>query len=381
MADLMAIRVLRSDDRYPVEDPPLPVTREAQAGPWKISVHFGPVPSDIVRIIAVYSVGRNYVLDYMLGNPGKPGITVAEHLRNRDEEIDTAVARYSLAGDWQDSASLYVTIVAGRQIPCPINMADYHPKYFWIPEAAIKRIIAKHRNEAEAMVGFGIARSTMGPPYRHSGGTHPECPKYVIAMAGMEPCPLAYIRSSAKGTVTRATWNETIARFENQPFELPRGAKLAEYKVIGQIGMWHLAAYNESDEFRRFMWSYIGMEVLISAIVSSGRQEFTDMLGASSRLGSEVVEELLWPPNSSDDDPNRSIRFRFALAAALLSPETAAADVVQFGKLNQFRNNIHGRMVPGAEAPAIEAFRLFEKYAILVAEYLGTDRSVNGIVD
>jgi hypothetical protein len=41
--------------------------------------------------------------------------------------------------------------------------------------------------------------------------------------------------------------------------------------------------------------------------------------------------------------------------------------------VEKFRNNIHGRMIPGSEAPAIEAFTLFEKYAILASEYLGRD--------
>src|SRR3954452_20865037 len=67
MADFLAIRVLRPDDRYPEDSTPAPVTREAQAGPWRISVTFGPIPSDIVHIIAVCSTGGNYLLDYMFG--------------------------------------------------------------------------------------------------------------------------------------------------------------------------------------------------------------------------------------------------------------------------------------------------------------------------
>ena len=316
-----------------------------------------------------------------LATLGALGITGVEHLANRDTEIDEAVSTYSLADDWLDPSRLYVTIVARRQIPCPVDISEYHPRHFWIPESTVKEIIEKYRDEAEAMVGFGIARSTIGPPYRHSGTTHPECPKYVVTMTDMEPCPLTYLRGSAKGVVTRATWNGTIERFTNQRFELPGDARLAEYKAIGQIGMWHLAAYNEADEFRRFMWSYIGMEVLIAAVASAGRQDLTNVLGSSSMVGSEVVKELLWPPASSDGDPNRSIRFRFALAAALLSPATAASDVLQFGTLNQFRNNIHGRMIPGSEAPAIEAFTLFEKYAILAVEYLGGDGTVGEVAE
>lgn len=370
MAELLTLRVLRSDDRYPSENAPPPVTREAQAGPWHISVTFGPIPSDVVRSIAIYSEGRNFLLDYIFGNLGAPGMTVAEHLENRDKSIDDAVHHFSLDEEWCDASALYVTIVARRQIPCPIDLDAYHPRHFWIPEPTVMEIINKYRAEAESMIGFGIARSTLGPPYRHSGPTHPGCPKYVVEVSDMEPCPLTYMKSSAKGVVTRGTWNDTFEKFQEREFSL-RNGRLDDYKMIGRIGMWQLAAYNESDDFRRFMWSYVGLEVLIDAIASTGRQDFTSTLGASSELGPEVVKELLWPPSSADADPNRSIRFRFALAAALLSPETATADVAQFGELNQYRNNIHGRMIPGAEAPAIQAFTLFEKYAILAAEYLG----------
>jgi hypothetical protein len=338
-------------------------------------VTFGPVPPEVVHLIAIYSLGRNFLLDYMFGNSSRPGATLAEHLEDRDKEIDVAVSRFALEEEWRDATSLYVTITARRQIPHPIDVKDHHPRHFWIPEEIAKTIIEKHKNDAEAMIGFGIARSTLGPPYRHSGATHPGCPRYVVKVLDMEPCPLIYSKFSAKGTVTRGTWNEAFERFQNQDFTLS-GSRLADYKVIGRIGMWHLAAYNESDGFRRFMWSYIGLEVLIDAIAIAGREDFTSTIGASSTLGPEVIKELLWPPSSLESDPNRSVRFRFALAAALLSPDTAAIDVAQFVGLNQYRNNIHGRMIPSSEAPAIEAFALFERYAILAARYLGSRRAV-----
>ncbi|WP_141566523.1 hypothetical protein [Pseudonocardia sp. N23] len=352
--------------------------REAQAGPWRISVTFGPIPADVVHMIALNSEGGRFVLDYRFGNSGAPGISAAEHMRNRDAEIDAAIEQFELSPDWIDPASLYISVVAQREIPCPVDLAEFRPRHFWIPDATADALAVKYRDEASAMLGFGIARTTMGPPYRHSGSTHPGCPRYVVTMAEMEPCPLSSMRGTAKATVTRSTWVDAADRFANSPFDLTEDAKLAEYKAIGQIGMWHLAAYNESDSFRRFMWSYIGLEVLISAVATAGRGDFTTILGKSATLGEEVIRDLLWPPNTANDDPNRSIRFRFALAAALLSPNSAADDVEAFRKLNQFRNNIHGRMVPGAEAPAIEAFRLFEQYAILATEYLGSAESDGG---
>jgi len=117
------------------------------------------------------------------------------------------------------------------------------------------------------------------------------------------------------------------------------------------------------------MWSYIGLEIIADAVATAGRNSLTQVLDQASRLGSNVVSELLWPPGVRDGDPNRSVRFRFALAAAVLSPDTASDDVAEFARINDFRNGIHGRLVISSPPP-FEAFYLFERYSVLAVSFL-----------
>jgi hypothetical protein len=372
-AELLTMRIIRSDDRYPPTAQPS-IEKIAQVGTWSLSVRFGPISDDTTKLIGLYEVGRNLVLDYLFGKAPSPGQTPLQHFENRDREIDQAVSEYTLGSDWADPASLYITITARRAISVPTDAIPSEPRHFWIPEPIAKDLLKEHEADAEATIGFAVARSMIGPPYRHTGPTHPGCPQFLVVSEGREPSPLVIIRGSATATVTRAGWDDTMTGFQENSFALSESVSKDIYRAIGKLGQWYLKAYNETDEFRCFMWSYIGLEILVSAVANSGRDDLSSTLANASELGTETITELLWPADVRGGDPNRSVRFRFALSAAVLSPTSAADDVEKFLELNKYRNTIHGRMLPTVRPPTAEAFHLFDRYCVLAAAYLAGDR-------
>jgi hypothetical protein len=192
---------------------------------------------------------------------------------------------------------------------------------------------------------------------------------------GREPAPLDLDRMTPKATAVRGSWDNTVEALERSKLSLSSHTGSDAYKSIGRLGQWYLDAANETDNFRRFMWSYIGLEILADAVASVGRAHLTEQLAKASTLGSRTVKELLWPPSVSEADPNRGVRFRFALTAAILSPSSAEADTSTFARINAYRNTIHGRMLPSSDPPSVLAFHLFEKYCGLAARYLAGDHS------
>jgi hypothetical protein len=212
-----------------------------------------------------------------------------------------------------------------------------------VSEATSKTLIEQYEAEVEAVIGFVVARMMLGPPYRLTGPRYPGCPPFFVIAEGQEPGPTIMLRSSATATVRRSTWQEIENRLREKGFGLNEAATFDTYKAIGKIGQWHLTALNEKDQFRRFMWSYIGLEIIVDAVSRIGRTDLTEMLASTSMLGSTTIVELLWPQDVRDTDPNRSLRFKFALCAAVLSSETASEDVVV------------SRTVPHSSSPAVSA--------------------------
>jgi hypothetical protein len=122
-ANLVALRLIRSEDTYPVNVTPPAIEHTAKAGPWSLDVRFGPVDIETAKLVGLYDVGRNAVLDYMFGIGSGSADAGISHLAERDAKTDRLVAEYSLPEDWRDPAHLYTTIRASRRINYPNKQA------------------------------------------------------------------------------------------------------------------------------------------------------------------------------------------------------------------------------------------------------------------
>jgi hypothetical protein len=375
-ARLIAVRLVRSNDTFPADVTPPAIERDIVVGSWSLKVHFGPIEQEVVRAIGIYDVGRNVILDSIFGRPGGSGDTSAQFFSSRDAEIDAVVDSYQLPEEWTKPEILYTTITASRQIKLPGDF-DALPRHYWLRDD-IAKSLTKYESEAEAVLGFAVARMMLGPPYRLSGPTFRECPRFFVAMEGRELSPVISLSGSATATVGHASWDDAIIPLTDRPFGLNETVPPKAFEAIGRMGQWHLLAYNESDPFRRFLWSYIGLEGIVDAVSHAGRDALSRSMSKQYQLGENVISDLLWPPDVRDTDPNRSVRFRFAIAAAPLSPETATEDVAVFAKINSFRNNIHGRLLLSSPFPAPEAFNLFERYSLLATRFLAQETGQEG---
>lgn len=364
--------MIRSDDDFPTQEVPPVVEKSARIGDWTISFRAGPILDEVARSIAVYDKGRSVYLNYLFGS-GVSGVSadssLEEIFERRDSEISGVVDAYSLPEDWRRPGGLYSTVIVSRSIKVDLSRC-IPTRYFWLSEEYSIDLLKKYVTPVEEMVGLVVARMLLAPPFRMTGPVYDGVPRFMVSVPGREPTPPVRLSLSAKATVGRSTWEHAEESLRARPLGFETDISSQKIKAISRIGQWNLNAYNEEDPFRRFLWSYAGLEGVVDAVANAGRGAMAQSLSARSGLGENVISELLWPRDVRESDPNRSLRFRFALTAALLSPETADDDVETFAELNRYRNGVHGRLVLDATVPAPEAFNLFERYSVLAVEFL-----------
>jgi hypothetical protein len=140
----------------------------------------------------------------------------------------------------------------------------------------------------------------------------------------------------------------------------------ADYKLFGQATSWLCAAMAEEDDhLRRFTFAYGGLELLVTQAEKENRE---GLIAKIEQVDSNLpVRELLWP-GTNEDFALRNLVFRFAVLAALYSPETAAEDVQKFRIVAKSRNEFyHGSEQLITLELARDCEELLHKYVGLVA--------------
>lgn len=368
-ARIATLRVIQSDDRYPVDVDPEPMEKSGQFGPWKIRVRFGPIDQDAKYVLALMERGRNHLLDFIFGNAPTPGTSQLEHLANRDELIDHDIANYQLEEEWRDRSRLYCTVHASREIEIPDEQVG-PVSHFWHAKAFSSELAKQHEGDAEEAVGYAVSRLLIAAPYRHTGPIHPGSPRLYLESDDRNPTLLLSMGGSAKATVGRSSWQPTLDALDSIDLNQGSDTPMKDLRLLGAIGKLYLMAYNESDPYKRFIFSYSGLEAIANGLGERVREQVQSRLSESSGLGEATVNELIWPKDVRDTDPNRPVRFRFAAVAAALSPDTAETDVTTFAKVNKARNSIHARLMPSLSVPTNETFHLLDRYATLAINSL-----------
>jgi hypothetical protein len=126
------------------------------------------------------------------------------------------------------------------------------------------------------------------------------------------------------------------------------------------------ALEHERDALRRFLFAFVGLEVLANQAGGKLRNQVADSLTAE--LGGLPVRDLILPDRSDGEPPYRSIQFKFACLAVAVSRTTAAQDVATFRRLVKARNRLaHGATVETDDLPARDCVELLRRYVSLVA--------------
>ena len=169
-------------------------------------------------------------------------------------------------------------------------------------------------------------------------------------------------------------WNELpFAAAEQVLGRLPSGTPQVS-KYLTAPGAWFCAALRQQeDPLRRFLFGFLGLEVLVNKVAAGGaKSQLRKVL--ADKLAAEVeglpFHELMWPLRD-DEHSDRNLLFRFSCLASWISRPTAAADVKTFGRLQSARNDVaHGRVDAYRleDLPGYECIELLRRYLCLVTE-------------
>lgn len=369
-ATLGYFRVFRSDDTYPV-DPPIPqISRSAKFGRWSVSASFGQIDEVVRKLLGMSQCGPPRVLDYMFGRAMAGGSSAAETLSTRDQAIDDELGRFKLPAEWCEAERLYSSIVVTCQVQLPSDAVIGGPKHFWIPDALSAHLIHENEDGAEGAIGCVVARLMTSTVLRTMGDVNPHSSRFFVDCGERARTLLGSFSGSGHATVTRGSWEDTRRLMQDTPLELPIGTASKVRSAIGKIGQFYAMAYSETDPFKRFLWSYNGLETIANAVGDHGRTRIIGLLADKTDLGDVIFQDLLWPEDVRETDPNRHVRFKFAVVAALLGEGESDLDARQFIVINRARNTIHGRLLPSLRIPMQEAFNLFDKYADRAVRFL-----------
>jgi hypothetical protein len=361
---LVALRIIRSHDSFPEANQEI-VERSARIDNWDVTVRFGPLEPTTILTLATCEAVKAPVLDFSLSNRS------LEHFNSMENSIQARIDSYKLPPEWQDPAKLYTTIKALRNIEEPSTAQGLESQYFLVMNSTFQQLFDRHEEEADLVLGFAVARLLLAEKYRIVGPEFKSRPQlYLLKGKSSSRIPVRFT-SSASAVVTRATLSQVTDEIESIPFEGKLDSQIV--KSIGTIGRWYLAALNERDQFKQFMWSYSALEYIFGKVAKASREDLSRSLASTSQgLGTDVIEQLLWPKDNQDRDPNRSIKFRCAAAVAVLSPSTASNDFIHFTHLYNYRNMIHGSLRTSSTPPALLALQMLERYALLATRYLAT---------
>lgn len=189
-----------------------------------------------------------------------------------------------------------------------------------------------------------------------------------VQLPGKPSFALPEISGSLNASVECEGWVEINRRGSNG-FLAGVGTKSKPAAYTSSAAHWLSAALAEPDDpLRRFMFAYLGLEVMIHKVTKVIEDRAIDKLAATTRL---PMRQLVWPSESNADRPWRNIVFRFAVMAAHLSAASAEKDVESFRLLTRKRNDMaHGnaRADDVDRLPANGAVELLARYIAIVYE-------------
>ncbi len=145
-------------------------------------------------------------------------------------------------------------------------------------------------------------------------------------------------------------------------------AQLSSGRTIGKLTsgptQWLCAALAEEDDLRRFIFSFVGLELLCNMAEATNRARVSAAIATANPT--LPIEELLWP-STNKEFPTRNLVFRFAAIATLVSPSTAVQDVAAFKPLAKLRNDMFHGVGEGIDRGAsVQCRELLRRYLGLV---------------
>jgi len=310
---VQAIRAYGSSDYYGLsprqvpDENPLIIDRFPKPR-HRTLIHFGLLPTDIVRGNKVrLAIGR-FMLDGLFG--GHDADTLP------DERID----RYLQGDDGTQSDTghnWYVTFVVEKEIDIE-DTAIGVGRYVWLDHGTLDTQIEAILDEAPYYIDLLAAHaSTVIDPRMFEDVVLSD--RVFFSLAGRETFGLPVAKASATLSVGRQTipfsdLDKCLRKVAN--------ASASSHSWLSSIPDVHLAALNERDSWKQFYWSFAVLEMLCRKL--------------APRIEGPGI-----------DRTDRALRDDFAVLAHHLFPQHADEDVALFAALVKLRNKIHsGGTIP-----------------------------------
>jgi len=328
-----------------------------------ISVTIGEVPEDVAEAIRFGRVISLFALETMFGNEH-----AAKSMEEREAYAAEALERQDLSEVIRGTYPTWITVELSRSEPMMVR-PDFRHLWASDHEAMLRSMRAF---EADAATALDLATARLLPALGDR----------------LQPAKLAFRRLSAYALVPGRPGFSVPALsggvgyaqvagkgWDDLPFDAVEAAitgssrfPARDKNLLEHPARWLWAALAETDNLRRFLFAFLGLEVLANKASKALKQVVAANL--EQELGFPV-EQLLWPSPKEADSPWRNLAFNFAISAVHLARSSAGPDIDKFQELARVRNGLaHGRWNSGDEdkLPAWEAIELLMRYVALLAE-------------
>lgn len=328
-------------------------TSIAEAGPQpgdRMTVTVGEVPADIIDAVREWRATTALVLDSIFGGGAFLGGTSEEKRRlvaDRGQAVDVASLK--------NRFPLYISLELRRELTDPLEteaikiaIESFGAEASLFLDGAVGLILASLSDQLtpDALViadrrAFLLRQGEPATTIPRSGGSA----EMSVKMAeGWGQLPFKAIEATLR----------QLAKTRNAGDETRDASRLL-----------CLALEHRDDSLRRFLFSFVGLEIMANRLGKRLRTRVAAKL--DTELRSVPIDVLLWPVMPDEDAPYRNLTFRFACLAVALGGGEAKNDVGRFKELSKVRNDLaHSGGDIGAST-ARECSSLLLKYIAIVA--------------
>lgn len=129
---------------------------------------------------------------------------------------------------------------------------------------------------------------------------------------------------------------------------------------------WYCMATTENDPWKKFLWSFLALEIIVNKLFPKLFEEVTRKL----RDTGIPFENTGFLSTLFRDRGSVPLETKFGLVALKLSPTTVDEDLSEFSRAKKARNGMaHGQLRNDDELPLNSIRQLLEKYLKLIADH------------
>jgi hypothetical protein len=358
---LKASRIYASDSQFG----PSP-RNSLQAEPFVLSdypvageralVSFGAPVESILSASKVRAALANFILTRaftnMAGSADNPDLAIEKKLRSMTPPSALT------------SANWYISIIIERDVDISDEFMSVK-KFMWLdPQKAmeLERDFLPHATECCDVLSSYLTTLIEPIFFERLAMTD----RVFFFSAGREPFGMPTIHGGSAGvSITRSINALDLPRIEQRLRSFASGSP-QRHAWLNTLSHWRLAALQENDPLRSFLWAFLALEILThkmaqflhaEVITNALIQPAVSLLGSSS---STALSELIVP------NDQLTLKAKFALLALALSPATADQDVATFAAAKKARDRFsHGDITDIQELPGASANSLLQKYFVL----------------